>query len=518
MASYKTNNDLFHLVKGLSGHEKAYYKKMARRHASQTHTHHLDLFELLDRSASYDDKILQQHIGINSQAQFSSLKSYLGKDILDTIVFLKRNDDVNTQLQFWLNQLEALLQKRLLQLARKLFKKAWELAVQYEHYDAQIRLLQIQAKMLEYRSYKEYKQQAAHIATLLQQTLEHQHRQQQILFYLEQLNATRKLVLISFEEGHTAEVQFIKDKLLQLSATGSESKCATILYHNALALCDHMLLEFASCNEHCGKMLELLQEEPRFINVFPAYFLSATNITFYNLFAQQQVSEVARHLDAYRALASQYIASEHHRKQWEIIEFNTTLKIHHKTAHYDAVTQLVADRSNYIIDCAAQVLPRAEVSYILSSICISYFVLGDWKKAANLMIDVKEINHEIGQEDILYFTTIFQLLILYEQKEWYQLTTAIEAAYHALYAHKKLRKFEKELMLFLKRLSAIRVQQYVAEHIHTFLGKLDQYKNDPVKKLYFLYFNYYGWLESKAQNIAYRAYMEQKLQDAHAQN
>jgi hypothetical protein len=124
---------------------------------------------------------------------------------------------------------------------------------------------------------------------------------------------------------------------------------------------------------------------------------------------------------------------------------------------------------------------------------------------------IKEKNQHINREDILYFSLLFYILILYERKEWGRLDSTIEASYHFLYARKKLRIFERELMLFFKRLSSSRKANPNAL-IKNFLAHLDNYKNDPDKNLYFLYFNYYGWLESKLLNLRYMDYIRQQVQ------
>ncbi len=52
----------------------------------------------------------------------------------------------------------------------------------------------------------------------------------------------------------------------------------------------------------------------------------------------------------------------------------------------------------------------------MCSICISYFVLDNFEQAEDLLLDVININHEVQREDILYFSAIFYLVILYEKK------------------------------------------------------------------------------------------------------
>ena len=53
------NNDLFFLIKGMTGHEKSYYKKLAKRHAINNEAQHLHLFDVIEKSKVYDEKTIR---------------------------------------------------------------------------------------------------------------------------------------------------------------------------------------------------------------------------------------------------------------------------------------------------------------------------------------------------------------------------------------------------------------------------------------------------------------------------
>jgi hypothetical protein len=105
-----------------------------------------------------------------------------------------------------------------------------------------------------------------------------------------------------------------------------------------------------------------------------------------------------------------------------------------------------------VLELVTRVLPPVSAISIISSICISWFVLEQYDKAESLLIDINNLNHQVQREDILYFTSIFYLLILFEKKSYLQLNQAISTSYFRLYNQKKLQPFERELMLFLKHL------------------------------------------------------------------
>ncbi len=68
-------------------------------------------------------------------------------------------------------------------------------------------------------------------------------------------------------------------------------------------------------------------------------------------------------------------------------------------------------------------------------------------------------------------------------------------------------------MLFLRHLSNEQNNEGRRIAIREFLSRLDVYKTDPVRELYFLYFNYYDWLQSKVQRVKYRQYRRMQIEN-----
>jgi hypothetical protein len=137
-------------------------------------------------------------------------------------------------------------------------------------------------------------------------------------------------------------------------------------------------------------------------------------------------------------------------------------------------------------------------------------VLEQWQNAESIIQDVKSANQKIKRLDTLYFTFVFHCLILYEQKEWARLDSLINTEYHFLYSNKALRPFEKDMLLFLKKLPVSLFKGKLKENMKVFLKKLDEYRDDNMQKLHFATFDFYSWVESKIEGVSYTTYMKGK--------
>lgn len=506
--------DLLQLVRQMSGPEKAYFKKMAKRHAHQNQALHLRLFDLIENSDHNDEDLFQKKLGLTTKAHYSSLKKYLTKEILDTIIFLQRNDNPEIQLQFYVLQIGILLERNLGTLAQKLYKQAIRLAEEFNAFDMRMKLLMLRRRLLEHASYKEYHAESTLIDGQLREDAEKQRNLEKNQWLFERLHTLSKAVQPRLEEEQLHEIRLLEEELNE-AGSGAEP-LPGILHGINRQICAYLSFRFEEAGTRSATIVEFWEAHPHFIMAYPRYFLKSAEITFYNDFARKLVPDAVAHWERYKQLATGHLGTELHFMHWVLLSFNTQLKIFHKTGQYDAVSRLIRQEAQQVQDAARSVLSPAEQLSVMGSIAISHFVLEQWDDAENMVQSMKDFNRQVQREDIMHFSMLFHLLVLYEKKEWYRLDNAAEAAYHYLYTKKKLRPFEKDLMLFIRKLPATRMNGEAKAAMSNFLQKLDTYKNDPVKQLYFLYFNYYGWLESKVMGVSYRHYAEQKIREEQA--
>ncbi|HEU5364620.1 MAG TPA: hypothetical protein VFU62_03765 [Hanamia sp.] len=505
------NPDIFLLIKGLTSSEKSYYKKMGKRHADQNGSLHLKLFKLIDESAIINETELCNALEIKNKIHFSGLKAYLHKDILDTLVFHKRNVSVDTQLYFMQEQIKTLQEKKLLYLAQKLCKKAITLSMQYEKYHFLILLHHLQNKVLEYKDYKQFKDSTDSIFLTLKNAIDlHQvYVENRFLYEKVRLLTYRSWLPITTEE--LEEIEKAKILLNKMKPANEKQPLISLFHLNTLALCQYMLHENESCTNTCSRIYNLWNNNTHLVNEYPLLFLNSINTTCYNDFLCNNIPNAEENILTYGKIAKAYLKNEIYFKHFEVIQFNTQLKVYLKTAQFEQVKLLINKKAGTIFNYSAEILSPAEQLSIKGSVCISYFVLEHWDEAESLLSVIKEQNQHINREDILYFSLLFFPVILYEKKEWDRLDSALKSAYHFLYARKKLRPFERELMLFLGHLSAAESKRNSNQLINNFLERMNDYRNDPDRNLYFLYFNYYGWLESKLMNLRYMDYLKNRL-------
>lgn len=502
-------DNIYKLIVGMSEFEHFFFMQTLSPKSGETATLQSRLFELVAYGGVIDDPSAKRHLNIQNAAQFSTLKMQLGETALDTIAFCRRKNSAKILHHFSLMKLEILLEDGNFSLARRVYKKHFTAIEEIGAYSWCLHLLRFRKRMLQAENRKKSGKDLQSIDGTIEQCIDFaltDRLLEKIAIDLQQIKAQAALRMLPKQK---AEVEKIRKTIQSLAGSSQKTEHLHIRFLSVSAEVFYLLQNFESCQELVEKALNFLQDN-KLLEANPEAALSLANTSFYNAFACNRVADAKKYLAIWKKHFSHFALDTIYYMRWSIIAFNTDLKIAHKSADYDKVADLLQS-SNEISSTAKMILPEEESLSVMTSISISFFVLDQYQKAETLVSEIMERNRFISRDDILYFTLIFQLLIFYEQKAWYRLDTAAEAAYHFLYSRKKMRPFEKELMSFFKQMPAFRAKGTLQPAIETFLQKLEIYRNDPVQRLYFLYFNYYDWLQSKLEGIPYRQYKKNLL-------
>ena len=120
---------LFVLIKSRSKSEKRQFKIFASRLETSSNTKFIELFNILDKSENYDEKIILKS-GIIKKAQLSNLKSYLYKQILVSIRLNIPSQNIRYQLREQIDFAAILYNKGLYKQSLKILDKTKQVALE----------------------------------------------------------------------------------------------------------------------------------------------------------------------------------------------------------------------------------------------------------------------------------------------------------------------------------------------------------------------------------------------------
>lgn len=494
-------DELFLLVKSLNKAEVVRIKNFWQTHTRKSEVLHNRLLDIILECENFAEASLLKKLGINTKAQLSALKKKLFRDIMQQC-------SVTTAFsQSYLPEVGSLL----FLINRGLFKSAKQFLCDHKvaaykkgDFNKYIHLLRFEYDCLDYfYPYSLSKHQALQRQVLSQainmrwQFDKASELLREILRLKDESNNR-----VTPDELEETNEQYKELKQLKLSANAHP--VIQIIYKTCNALIAYLRHDDRGSSHFNKLIINDWEAHPYLINDFSRIFFASATTAFYNKFARQNLTAIVALLGRYNQLAKS-LQDDGNKARWDIIHYHTLNKYYHKKREYDALKELLK-KNMHLLQKAKQLFPTRSYFPYLTTDIITWFVLEDYKKADEALYQLKTLNRDNLRKDVYFFSMLFHLLVMFELKDWYRLFINIDAAYKQLYNQKKQRPFEKEVMLFLKKFVSLHNSADVPAEVKRFMQKLSVYKNDPVKKQYFLYFDYYSWFESKLQNMSYRSY------------
>lgn len=404
---------------------------------------------------------------------------------------------------------ELLQEKGLITQAQKKIEDATEIAMHYELFQYAISLRRQYLQMAIYLNEPAQRNKVTYFMQQIENNIEFQKEQDKLQLIYYQLITLRYEMALRTTPEEQQEVVLLYDTLRVFDPEKLGSNIARIYYNQCLLLTGYMLGWTEYLSTPNKQVLQCWQNQEHLIPLHPELFIRSVTMQAYAHFYLKDIVAVDNFLNDYRSLATKKLTTEFHKKWFAIVEFQTSIKILHKTFQYDKL-EIYFSTNWTSISVALPVLGEAEKLDILLAVCITFFVLRKWQNAEDLIIEAKSINQKVKRADTMYFTFIFHCLILYEQKEWARLDSLINTEYHFLYSNNTLRPFEKDMLLFIRKLPKAIFKGKAEENMKAFLNKLDDYRNNNTQKLYFATFDFYSWVESKIEGVSYSRHLVKK--------
>lgn len=119
---------LFQLIHSLEKAEKRHFKLYINRSSSNENLKIVQLFNVIDKLAVYDDKAVLKKLPSFQKNQLSNLKAHLYKQILASLRLLKSDSSIDLQLNEMFDYAHILYKKGLFQQSLRLLEKAKDTA------------------------------------------------------------------------------------------------------------------------------------------------------------------------------------------------------------------------------------------------------------------------------------------------------------------------------------------------------------------------------------------------------
>ncbi|MCF6180649.1 hypothetical protein [Lutibacter sp.] len=504
------NDQLFLLVKSLSKSEKRQFKVYAGRLGGNVKANFMLLFNLLDKSDTYNELQILQKTSIKKQ-QISNAKAHLYKQILISLRLNPVHQNIRSQIREQFDFAAILYSKGLYKQSLKLLEKAKEIAIINSENNLAFEIVEFE-KVIESQYITRSLSNRADELTHQAKDLNIKNTRSSKLS-----NLSLQLYSLMLKQGYVKnndDVLFVTNyfKKRLPSYKISELSFREKLFLYKAYLWYHLILQdFVKSYKYSQKWVDLFDEDPKMKIQNPVFYLKGINYLLESLYLIKHKTKFIQVINKLEyEIENELIAINENTKSLIFLYYNQS-----KLNQYFLEGKFTKGLSfvSFLIDEIPKYNPLIDAHHVMVfyyKIASMYFGAGDYKLCIyylNKIINNKELKM---REDLLCFSRILNLVAHYDAGIDFNIETLIVSTYKFLLKMDNLQQVQRKMISFLKKLSQIYPQELKKAFIelHEELKKLE---NHPYEKRAFLYLDIISWLESKIKNKSVEQIIQQKV-------
>lgn len=490
---------LFVLIKSLTKSEKRQFKIFASRLETSSNTKFIELFNILDKSEIYDEKLILKS-GIIKKVQLSNLKSYLYKQILVSIRLNIPSQNIRYQLREQIDFATILYNKGLYKQSLKILDKTKNIAIENDEKLMAYEIVEFE-KLIESQYITRSIQGRADELVIQAKELNYQNTISSKLS-----NLSLQLYGIMLKTGYVKsdeEYKYIDDyfnkhiKKLDESKFGFREK---YWFYNANLWHSFLIQDFLLSYKYAYKWVTLFYDNPNMIYLNPVFFLKGNHYLLESLYLLKYKTKFKKYL----LLLEETIKDDRFPMNDNIASLSF-LYIYNNKLNYHILEGTFAE-SEYLIP---EILSKLKIHnehldehhemlffYKIASI---YFGIEKYNECIFYLEKIINNKNLSMREDLMCFARLLSLIAHYELGKDYYLESQLKNTYKFLIKMNDLHEVQKEIIRFLKNLNSI----YPSDITNEFIKMKERFielEQNTYEKRAFLYLDLISWLESKIEN------------------
>ena len=500
---------LFVLIKSLSKSEKRQFKIFASRLETSSNTKFIELFNILDKSEGYDEKLILKS-GVIKKVQLSNLKSYLYKQILVSIRLNIPSQNMRYQLREQIDFATILYNKGLYKQSLKILDKTKILALENDEKLMAYEIVEFE-KLIESQYITRSIQGRADELVVQAKELNYQNTISSKLS-----NLSLQLYGIMLKTGYVKtdeEYKYIDTYFNKHISKLDENKFGfreKYWFYNANLWRSFLVQDFLSSYKYAYKWVTLFYDHPSMISLNPVFFLKGNHYLLESLFMLKYKSKFKEYLLKLEETINdvKFPVNDNIASLSFLYLYNNKLNYHILEGTFSESEYLIPEILHKL-NLHSEHLDEHHEMLFFYKIASIYF--GNEKYIECIFYLEKIISNKnlSMREDLMCFARLLSLIAHYELGNDYYLENQLKNTYKFLLKMNDLHEVQKEIMRFMKNLNSIYPSDIKKEFIKMRLRFIELEKNTYEKRA-FLYLDIISWLESKIENKKISAIIKEK--------
>ena len=490
---------LFVLIKSLSKSEKRQFKIFASRLETSSNTKFIELFNVLDKSEFYDEKLILKS-GIIKKVQLSNLKSYLYKQILVSIRLNIPSQNTRYQIREQIDFATILYNKGLYKQSLKILDKTKILAMENDEKLMAYEIVEFE-KLIESQYITRSIQGRADELVIQAKELNYQNTISSKLS-----NLSLQLYGIMLKTGYVKsddEYKQIDSYFNKHISKFDESKFGfreKYWFYNANLWHSFLVQDFLASYKYAYKWVTLFYDNPNMIYLNPVFFLKGNHYLLESLFMLKYKSKFKKYLLLLEETTNdpRFPVNDNIASLSFLYLYNNKLNYHILEGTFSESEYLIPEILEKL-KLHSEHLDEHHEMLFFYKIASIYF--GNEKYVECIFYLEKIINNKnlSMREDLMCFARLLSLIAHYELGNDYYLENQLKNTYKFLLKMNDLHEVQKEIMRFMKNLNSIYPSD-IKKEFTKMRERFIELENNTYEKRAFLYLDIISWLESKIEN------------------
>ncbi|KRB53614.1 hypothetical protein [Flavobacterium sp. Root186] len=490
---------LFVLIKSLSKSEKRQFKIFASRLETSSNTKFIELFNILDKSETYDEKLILKS-GIIKKVQLSNLKSYLYKQILVSIRLNIPSQNIRYQLREQIDFAVILYNKGLYKQSLKILDKTKQQALENDEKYMAYEIVEFE-KLIESQYITRSIQGRADELVVQAKELNYRNTISSKLS-----NLSLQLYGIMLKTGYVKsdeEYKYIDDYFNKHIAKLDETKFGfreKYWFYNANLWRSFLVQDFLASYKFAYKWVQLFYDNPNMIYLNPVFFLKGNHYFLESLYMLKYTSNFKRYLSLLEETIEdpKFPVNDNIASLSFLYVYNNKLNLHILEGTFAESEYLIPEILEKI-KLHSEHLDEHHEMLFFYKIASIYF--GNEKYNECILYLDKIINNKnlTMREDLMCFARLLSLIAHYELGKDYYLENHLKSTYKFLLKMNDLHEVQKEIIKFLRNLNNFYPAD-IKKEFRKMHERFVELEKNTYEKRAFLYLDIISWLESKIEN------------------
>jgi len=507
----KPSDELFQLVKSMSGKEKLFFRKKYLQLTDDADSNYLKLFNEIsvqtDKEKIYDEsKIKSGKYSGKFLKNLSFHKNYLYNLILNSLSHNNRDQSDVFLIRNLMTQAEILSKRMLYDQSQKLLQKAKRLSsekdlfsIKYEILNKERHLIKQTATMEEFSAQNDILfSEQYRIVELLMNSLD---------FY--KLNFTVGTFLMSFGSGRVRGKDSLKefeemfDSPLLNDIEHAKTFLTKYIFHN-IKLQYHLTKEeYKDAHKHAHAAVELCEcNMDKLLTAMDNYVFALSNLLNCQI-RLKLFNEFDSTAEVMKKLPKIYPESISEYNKVFIFYSLSVYKLSKNMEHFDIEALKIQDEEiQSELPLYEERITKYQKIILYFFLSASHFVREDFANCIHWNSKMFNLEKSDLSEDYQCYARIIQLIAYFELGYHDSLEYVLKSVYHFISRKKKVYKYENIIQRYLRRTFRIKTDAELMDMFEEMKLEIEKLLDDPFERNALDAFNILYWLESKIRKVS----------------